>query len=386
MSRSASTRATRLPVTAPISGVITEVRLSHNHCGPKTSHFAWRDCSRNPRRDRRRDRPHGRPRRDRGTPGAGARPPGFPCRPATIWLGTGRPHRSTTAPPPRATAASSMCTTRSWSTVGHSRHPCRTAPNSCEILIQATIEPDNDGDALGDETQDSDDDNDGVLDTADNCDLVPNPGQENADGGPPRRRLRRRRRQRRRRRHPRQLSAHEEPKSGRRRRRRCWGRLRPHARIAPSSARPDARARPLSCRAGRPRQGHDRFPGRLRPSGGRAHASQRVLEFVPLEQAREIPVGPSNTRHGTVRPHVGSGQLPGTHPDRQVLARPVPGASVPPARRARGLTELRLKGSSFNRWRAHHPWRAKRLGGPAVAPHHPAPAPTPEQPLPDPRP
>jgi hypothetical protein len=43
----------------------------------------------------------------------------------------------------------------------------RTTQNACEILVQATIEPDADADRLGDETQDPDDDNDGVPDTAD---------------------------------------------------------------------------------------------------------------------------------------------------------------------------------------------------------------------------
>jgi hypothetical protein len=58
----------------------------------------------------------------------------------------------------------------------------RTTQNTCEILVQATIEPDADAALLGDESQDTDDDNDGVPDASDNCSLVANPSQSNLDG------------------------------------------------------------------------------------------------------------------------------------------------------------------------------------------------------------
>jgi hypothetical protein len=49
------------------------------------------------------------------------------------------------------------------------------------VLLNADLEPDNDRDRLGDESQDSDDDEDGVADGSDNCNLVPNAGQADAD-------------------------------------------------------------------------------------------------------------------------------------------------------------------------------------------------------------
>jgi hypothetical protein len=61
------------------------------------------------------------------------------------------------------------------------RSPTQQNP-SCELLVQAVIEPDNDVDGLGDETQDADDDNDGVPDASDNCPLIVNVSQANADG------------------------------------------------------------------------------------------------------------------------------------------------------------------------------------------------------------
>jgi hypothetical protein len=50
-----------------------------------------------------------------------------------------------------------------------------------EALVSANVEPDIDGDGLG-ETEDLDDDGDGLLDGPDNCDAVANPGQEDSDG------------------------------------------------------------------------------------------------------------------------------------------------------------------------------------------------------------
>jgi hypothetical protein len=82
-----------------------------------------------------------------------------------------------------------------------------------------------------------------------------------------------------------------------------------------------------------------------------ARASQKGLTFVPLEQARQVPVGSFlDTRRGTVEMVSATGTGSRTQSGEftgglfQVLqAR---------ARRAKGLTELRLKGSSFKRCRA----------------------------------
>jgi hypothetical protein len=51
-----------------------------------------------------------------------------------------------------------------------------------ELLLNADLERDNDLDGLGDETQDGDDDNDGVLDGADDCQLDANASQLDTDG------------------------------------------------------------------------------------------------------------------------------------------------------------------------------------------------------------
>ena len=48
--------------------------------------------------------------------------------------------------------------------------------------VSALVETDNDGDLLGDDSQDSDDDNDNVPDGLDNCPLQGNAGQDNTDG------------------------------------------------------------------------------------------------------------------------------------------------------------------------------------------------------------
>jgi hypothetical protein len=51
-----------------------------------------------------------------------------------------------------------------------------------ELLVNADLEHDNDLDGLGDESQDDDDDNDGVLDGSDNCQLIENASQLDTDG------------------------------------------------------------------------------------------------------------------------------------------------------------------------------------------------------------
>lgn len=54
--------------------------------------------------------------------------------------------------------------------------------DSRKLDISAVLEPDLDGDGLGDETQDTDDDGDGVADGSDNCESVANADQANIDG------------------------------------------------------------------------------------------------------------------------------------------------------------------------------------------------------------
>ena len=51
-----------------------------------------------------------------------------------------------------------------------------------EALVNAMVEFDQDNDGLGDQTQDGDDDSDGVSDNVDNCASVPNPDQSDIDG------------------------------------------------------------------------------------------------------------------------------------------------------------------------------------------------------------
>ena len=82
-----------------------------------------------------------------------------------------------------------------------------------------------------------------------------------------------------------------------------------------------------------------------------ARASQRGLEFVPLEQARQVPVGSFlDTRRGTVEmvSATGSGWRTQSGKFSAGLFQVLQARS----RRAKGLTELRLKGAGFNRCRA----------------------------------
>ena len=54
--------------------------------------------------------------------------------------------------------------------------------NDFELTVNADVEPDADHDGLGDETQDDDIDNDGAVDSADNCPASANPDQADSDG------------------------------------------------------------------------------------------------------------------------------------------------------------------------------------------------------------
>ena len=92
------------------------------------------------------------------------------------------------------------------------------------------------------------------------------------------------------------------------------------------------------------------IPGSAAPRGGRAKASQKGLTFVPLQGTRQIPVGSFlDTKRGTVELVSATGSGSKTQSGRfnaglfQVLQSR--------KRSAKGLTELRLKGSGFNRCR-----------------------------------
>ena len=96
--------------------------------------------------------------------------------------------------------------------------------------------------------------------------------------------------------------------------------------------------------------------------GGRARASQRGLNFVPLQQARQIPTGSFlNTRRGTIEMVSATGSGSRTQSGKfsgglfQVLQSR--------ARRARGLTEMRLKGSGFRRCRTGRRGRSAAAAG-----------------------
>jgi hypothetical protein len=194
----------------------------------------------------------------------------------------------------------------------------------CEVLIQATIEPDADGDRLGDETQDTDDDNDAVADASDNCPLVANPSQSNVDGDS----------------------------------------------LGDACDLIDDRPAPPGPTPETPTPELDRlfvartvsgvvtiaYPAGFVPTGG-ASASQKGLTFLPLEQATEIPVGSFlNTRRGTVALTAAVNAAGKTQSGN--FSRGLFQVVQSSRRSARGLTELRLKGSSFRGCRARRSGRS----------------------------
>jgi hypothetical protein len=84
--------------------------------------------------------------------------------------------------------------------------------------------------------------------------------------------------------------------------------------------------------------------------GAGARASQKGLEFVPLDQARQIPTGSFvDTKRGTIEMVSATGS--GTRTQSGKFSSGVFQVLQSRRRRERGLTELRLKGSSFNRCR-----------------------------------
>ena len=188
----------------------------------------------------------------------------------------------------------------------------------CEVLIQGTIEPDADGDRLGDETQDADDDNDGVPDASDNCPLVANPSQSNVDGD-------------------------------------ALGDAcdliddRP-APPGPTPQTPTAELGRLFVARTVSGVVTIAFPAGFVPSGG-LRAAQKGLTFIPLEQATEIPVGSFlNARRGTVA--LTAAVNPAGRTQSGNFSRGLFQVVQSSRRSARGLTELRLKGSSFRSCRA----------------------------------
>ena len=280
-----------LPTTAPVSGVITSVRYRSSTADTATLRLA-------------------RLNGQQQATGAGTGPtatleatgqitevpvnPGLPVQPGDYLAGDGT--TGTTFNCTQGTGATASFHLYLPPLVNGDPFRTRTTENSCEILVQATIEADADGDRLGDESQDADDDNDGVPDTTDNCPLTPNPSQSNVDGD-------------------------------------ALGDAcdliddRP-----PPPDVPDSGARPPARRTCGERHRHDRLPRRIH-THRQGERRQKGLTFIPLEQAREIPVGSFlNTRRGTVRPHLGH-ERRGQDPVGQLLARPVPGAAVAQAQR-----------------------------------------------------
>jgi hypothetical protein len=91
-----------------------------------------------------------------------------------------------------------------------------------------------------------------------------------------------------------------------------------------------------------------------------AGASQKGLRFRPLRQARQLPMGSFlKTRQGTVELVSATGSTtPGERTQSGKFGGGVFQVLQSRARRARGLTELRLKGSSFDRCRTGASGRA----------------------------
>jgi hypothetical protein len=82
-----------------------------------------------------------------------------------------------------------------------------------------------------------------------------------------------------------------------------------------------------------------------------ARASQKGLKFVPLTAEREIPVGSFlDTRRGTMRLTSATGT--GTRTQSGKFSAGIFQVLQSRSRKAKGLTELRLKGASFNRCQA----------------------------------
>ena len=91
---------------------------------------------------------------------------------------------------------------------------------------------------------------------------------------------------------------------------------------------------------------------------GSARASQKGLRFVPLTEARQIPIGSFlDTKRGTVRLRTATGSSNGAQTGD--FARGLFQVLQSRSRSARGLTDLVLKGGSFARRVCGSPGRAK---------------------------
>jgi hypothetical protein len=92
-------------------------------------------------------------------------------------------------------------------------------------------------------------------------------------------------------------------------------------------------------------------PARSGAHGSGARASQKGLDFVPLEEARQIPTGSIlDTKRGTVQ--LVSARGAGSKTQNGKFTAGIFQVLQSRKKRDRGLTELRLKGSSFNSCRA----------------------------------
>ena len=215
---------------------------------------------------------------------------------------------------------------------------------TCEVLIQGTIEPDADADRLGDETQDLDDDNDGFADTADNCPTVSNPDQLNTDGAP----------------QGNACDPDDDNDGDPDIRDNCPLTRNPSQADADGDGLGDAcdltvDAVPTpelgSVVVANVVSGTVTFalpPGSARAAGARE--SQKGLTFIPLQEARAIPVGSFlNTRRGTAQIISATNTAGGTQSGK--FSRGLFQVLQSRARRAKGLTQIRLKGSNFNRCR-----------------------------------
>jgi Thrombospondin type 3 repeat len=222
--------------------------------------------------------------------------------------------------------------------------PPTSQDTTCEVLIQATIEPDADADRLGDETQDPDDDNDGVADATDNCPSVPNPDQLNTDGAP----------------QGNACDGDDDNDGDGDSRDNCPLTRNPNQRDTDGDGLGDV-CDPTPEGVPTPVLGREVVadvvsgtvtfappPGSARAAG--AHASQKGRTFIPLEEPRAIPVGSFlNTRRGTVQIISATNTTGGTQAGK--FSRGLFQVLQSRARRARGLTEMRLKGGNFRRCR-----------------------------------
>ena len=292
MSHSRSTRGNTLPTTAPVAGVITSVRYRSSTADSATLRLAKVNALQQ-------------------ATGAGTGPtatleatgsitevpvnPGLPVDVGDYLAGDG-------------TTGNHLQLHRGAGGSFHLYLPplvdgdpfrTRTTQNTCEILVQATIEPDADADRLGDESQDTDDDNDGVADAADNCPLVRESVAVQRRWGRPRRRVRPDRRQ-----------------------------------AGPTGQCPRPSSAGCSSRAWS--AAPSRSPIRRESCHRQGARRQKGLTFIPLEQAPRSRWARSSTRRRGTVALTAARDTRGQDPVGQVLARPVPGAPVAQAQRARG--------------------------------------------------